>query len=389
MSSKAKLAFGVEFELLLKPSSTTLLASLEKSCPGWAEKLEGAKAAEKAAEVKGDAATVRKAKEEVGRLRNLFRVEIANTLSLIYDVSASTRASNFQVWSVIDEPTLDEVPGYCRVEFVSKVFRSDEDWQFELVQVFRFLKDWCYVQRTQGCSMHVHVSPSAEQRGQEDKWTTPQLNSIIKALSYFDNPITSIMPPERKNNPFAASNMLSDEVAKGNPKLKALYEQVPQQKWQPLFEYYDTELKSAIHRTRAHPIMGYCRYASWNFEHITNACGTIEFRRSPAVATAGSATHWASFTLGFIYAAACQTESSYWHEKSGTNTHPSVGDLDSFVKKGLHGLEAISRGGLRSLKADTSEPRLWSAAEMADFLKKKEKLGSCADPDSFVQKVCS
>ena len=96
--------------------------------------------------------------------------------------------------------------------------------------------------------MHVHVSPSAEPKGREDKWSTQQLNNIIKALSYFDDPITRIMPPERKINPFAASNILSDKVAKGNPILRTLYQQVQQKTWKPLFDYYNTELKTNLQK---------------------------------------------------------------------------------------------------------------------------------------------
>lgn len=124
-----------------------------------------------------------------------------------------------------------------RVEFVSRTIPSDDPWQSEFEQLFEFLDTYCWVQQTIGCSMHVHVSPSAKPRGKEDKWSTQHLNNIMKALSYFDDPITKAMPPHRKNNPFAASNMSSVEVAKNNPKLPALYEQVQQKTWKPLFDY--------------------------------------------------------------------------------------------------------------------------------------------------------
>lgn len=145
-------------------------------------------------------------------------------------------------------------------------------------------------------------------------------------------------------------------------------------------------MKHGIDRRRAHVIMGGCRYVSWNFEHITDPCGTIEFRRSPGVGTPGSARHWASFALGFMFAAAFQANID-WSQIAATNTHPPVESLASFIESGIKGLEATCHDALRSVKEDHSEPRRWTSDELAAFLKKKAKLESCVDPDSYVQKV--
>ncbi|KAK7714707.1 hypothetical protein SLS63_011597 [Diaporthe eres] len=331
MSSEAKLAFGVEIELLLKPRAN-MMSILNEKCADWAKKLESAKAAEREAANKGDE-EIQKAKQHAATIRKIFRVEIASILTNRFIIPAAASASNFLVWSVIDEVTLDEAEGYC----------------------------------------------------QEDKWSTQHLNSIMKALSYFDDPITRIMPKERKNNPFAMSNLLSDECFKGNPKLRPLYQQVQSKTWKPLFDYFDAVMKSNLHKRQAHAIMGASRYASWNFEHITDACGTIEFRRCPAVDRSSQAKTWASFTLGFLYAAAFQPPD--WSKSAATKAHPSITELDSFTKSGLRGLEATCQGGFQTLKEDTNPPHLFSAAEMDKILEKKKLLDSCADPDSYVQKV--
>lgn len=272
-----------------------------------------------------------------------------------------------------------------RVEFVSRVLPSNHIWQKQIDLVFDFLHERCYVQRTHGCSMHIHVSPSAEPKGQEDRWTTQNLNGIMKALSYFDDPITRIMPEERKNNPFAMSNLLSDECFKGNPKLRTMYQQIQVKTWKPLFDYFDTVMKSNLHKRQAHTIMGGSRYASWNFEHITDACGTVEFRRCPAVDRSSQAKIWVSFALGFLYAAAFLPPD--WSNLAATKVHPPVTELDSFTRTGLRGLEATCQGAFRTLQENTNPAHLYSAAEMTKLLAKKKLLESCPNPDSYVQKV--
>lgn len=39
---------------------------------------------------------------------------------------------------------------------------------------------------------------------------------------------------------------------------------------------------------------------SWNFEHVAAGCGTVEFRRAPAVMTAERAKYWALIAISFV-----------------------------------------------------------------------------------------
>lgn len=115
MAASAKLAFGVEVEVLLKPMKQ-LIAELEKSCPQWAAKFEQAKEAESEAaaqEGTGTNANVNTAKAEADALRLWLRKELA-TLLIRNGIPTSTRSSNYKEWSIVDEPALDEVPGYCK-----------------------------------------------------------------------------------------------------------------------------------------------------------------------------------------------------------------------------------------------------------------------------------
>jgi hypothetical protein len=53
-------------------------------------------------------------------------------------------------------------------------------------------------------------------------------------------------------------------------------------------------MKPMVYRT-----IGQNNYVLWNFAHITDQCGTIEFRGAPGVKNATDAKFWASFALGF------------------------------------------------------------------------------------------
>lgn len=229
--------------------------------------------------------------------------------------------------------------------------------------------------------MHVHVSPAAKPRREvkEDRWTPGQLNKIMKAISYFTGPVTQIMPPERKQNTWAMPNMLSDNIAKSRPQLRAAYEQVQTGTWKPLFDIYDSQMWRDLDRFQAFAIMGSYRRVAWNFEHIAGTCGTVEFRQCPAVTVSAPGKHWASFTLGFIHAAAFQAFLD-WSQIAAQNTYPSVEDLDSFTKAGLGGLENTCQGALKSLEEDTSEAKVWSAEKTKKILEEEALLESGGSP---------
>lgn len=114
MEPDAKPAFGVEFELLLKPKEK-FTAQLEGECPGWAARFEEAKKIESQTSVQGGTGTnanTNPARAEVDALRLQFREQIAVLLRTL-EIPAFTASHHYQEWSVVDEQKLDEVPGYC------------------------------------------------------------------------------------------------------------------------------------------------------------------------------------------------------------------------------------------------------------------------------------
>jgi hypothetical protein len=123
----------------------------------------------------------------------------------------------------------------------------------------------------------------------------------------------------------------------------------------------------------AHTTIGGDRLASWNFEHITDQCVTIEFRRSPGCDTVAKAKHWVNFTLGFVYNAARAGVDWKAHQNE---KHPSVADLSAFVTTGVKLLEP-SCSALLPISEDTSPATVFNAAETA---RKKAKMAQRASP---------
>ncbi|KAK4251737.1 putative amidoligase enzyme-domain-containing protein [Corynascus novoguineensis] len=266
------------------------------------------------------------------------------------------------------EPKTDnmpEIPRYWRVELVSRVLSTTTDWQNELQAVFEVLHDECKVRLTTGCSMHVHVSPY------DGRYTAGQLQKICKALCYFDNAITKVMPAERKDNPWATSN-----------KLKRAYTLVPAHSWAYIFKLLDKTTPKHVHGMLSGGWRWRSRYCSWNFENVTEACGTIEFRRPPGADSPDSSIHWAAFTLGFV-ARALATD---WAPYASLKTVGSVADLERFILGGISTLGPTMNGALGwRIVEDTSPPTVLTAEELGAIERKKKNKDRVKSP--FVEKV--
>ncbi|KAK6078710.1 swim zinc finger domain protein [Seiridium cupressi] len=213
----------------------------------------------------------------------------------------------------------------------------------------------------------------------QQKYTIVQLRSILNAISFYDAAITQIMPAERKNNLWAQSNVNGEKTPS---KIKMAYRAVPQRSWGPLFSIFGSiKMKAMVHRE-----MGQDKYMSWNFGHLMDQCGTIEFRRPPGVRTAADAKHWAAFALGFINMA--MTMSNGWAQYGTGTSHPSVESLGKFVRTGIARLGPSCKDALndRKIAVDISPACVYSAAEIENINRKKSeknKIGSV-----FAEKVC-
>jgi hypothetical protein len=206
--------------------------------------------------------------------------------------------------------------------------------------------------------MHVHVSPG------DGKYTAEQLQKICKGLCYFDDAITRIMPAERKDNPWATSNV-AGRGSKVNQKLRRTYSQVPTKSWAQLFTLLNKVTPKLVYSL----LSGDCdrRYLSWNFENVTESCGTVEFRRPPGVDSAAKAIHWAAFTLGFVARALAVD----WAPFESLNTLGSVGELERFIAQGLLVLGPSTADSLcGAIVEDTSPPAVLTPEELGAIERK-------------------
>jgi hypothetical protein len=241
-------------------------------------------------------------------------------------------------------------------------------WQQEILEVFSVILKFCEIRLTTGCAMHVHVSPVLG-----DDFTNDQLKQIIKQVIYYDSPLTTIMPPERKENTWAMSNV------KRTAAWKAAYDQVPQRTWAPLFDSLDK------HKMKQMLLHGWCqeRYVSWNFSNVLSGCGTIEFRRPPGVKTAAAANHWVAVTLGYVaHAMVLQN----WSMVKLTKTYPSTDNLRNAIAAGVKLLPQISQGALGSMSDINQPATLFSPQELAKINKKKQDKSK--KMSVFTEKVC-
>ena len=245
-------------------------------------------------------------------------------------------------------------------------------WQAELDIVFRVLQTNCQLLLTKGCSMHVHVSP------QDSKFTAEQLRGICKGLCFFDDAITRVMPADRKENEWAVSNVVG-RGAGVSQKLRRSYSLVPAQTWARLFKLLDKVTPETVHGLLA----SNTRYLSWNFEHITEPCGTVEFRRPPGVDSVEKASHWAAFALGFV-AQAMDSETD-WARLESRNTVGSVEELRAFVTQGIGMLGPTCSGALGPVREDSSPPDVLTQEELDQIELKKQRKGMAGSP--FAEKV--
>ncbi|KAK4099070.1 hypothetical protein N658DRAFT_488032 [Parathielavia hyrcaniae] len=300
------LSFGVEIELLVCPRDRAPAAFKGFMTEmGWDPAVDSVQEVES---VSFD--TLEKRAEN----RYALRYAIASSLTTVGLPAVPEKDADYQSWSILDEE-IDEIPRF---------------FDNRLLHARAYLPD-------------------------DDTYTSEQLRGICKALSYFDDAITKVMPPERKVTTWAKSNYT------GNGKY--LLDKVTP-------KHVHDQLSGQDER----------RYLSWNFENVTAPCGTIEFRRPPGVNSAPKAIHWAAFALGFVSMA----QAYDWASIAPLTTLGSVAELQSFITQGLERLGPTYSDALSEpIVEDISPPIIPTAAEVAVI---EQKLKAKKKKSPFVEK---
>ncbi|KAK2757257.1 hypothetical protein FQN54_004771 [Arachnomyces sp. PD_36] len=334
-SNPVTLQFGIEMEFLLKPkpimSQTLRDYGFKNEIPTRSQDTEDTK--------------------DQNNNRTAIRASLVKLLRAA-EIPATLNPGDYQQWTPVDERSLDERPGFWRCEIVSRILDTGTNWQDEIDQVFDTLTENCEILLTPGCSMHVHVTPNT------GKFNIDQIKRILKGVIYYDTPMTRIMPADRKKNIWAQSNV---EVCR--PWRDACL-QVSQKKWAPLFDDIEKHkmMQHIVHATLD-------RHVAWNFQNLTGACGTIEFRRPPGVKSSADVKHWAAVALGFVTNAMVIQD---WNTVRSTGTYPSSNDLRSAITGGAQRLGPSLQGALGSMADVNDPPTVLSSQELARIERKKK-----------------
>ncbi|KAM7210188.1 hypothetical protein V8F06_014434, partial [Rhypophila decipiens] len=261
----------------------------------------------------------------------------------------------YEVWSVCHE-SLPEPPGFWSMEIVSRVLSTEDDWPAEIERVFDVLTKYCHIRTTSKCGFHVHVSP-----GTTIKYTDEQLQAICKGLTLFEVATTAVLHGDRKNNPWAQSNVVnSDHPLVGDERpIMAVFRAIPTQSWAPVFQMLDT-LTCHGHKQGLEVLQSSCKSVGWNFQGLMahgDGTGTIEIRRPPGVVSAAQAKHWTALVVGLFSEALSTNWAVEEQQLINRFDHPSVQELGDFVTRGLERLGPCNENALVKewLKEDHSQ----------------------------------
>jgi hypothetical protein len=220
--------------------------------------------------------------------------------------------------------------------------------------------------------MHVHVSLGQDTEGKDIQYSLRHLNRILKQVVYYDAPLTLLMPPDRKQNTWARSNV--KQVADW----EKLHNDVPNGSWALFFNRFDM---AQTDTKLLEDLVGE-RSLSWNFMNIPQKCGTVEFRRPPGVNNKKDAIKWVAFALGYI-AHALKVQN--WRKVHNTTTYPSTHDLRTAIAEGLRVLGIDPRQTVGLMPDDLREAIIPSADQLVRIEKSKKLKQN--KPSPYIRKV--
>ena len=191
---------------------------------------------------------------------------------------------------------------------------------------------------------------------------------IYKNAFLFDNGITAMLPPDRKENGFAFSNFHRQkrELTLGKEAVQFL-ELSDRARASgdnsEMFTYIDSlEDFSAFAETQSN------RCVRFNFENLNKKIGTVELRFPPPSRNAVTAVHWASWALSFCFAA-LHAESTTQRSRRDAG---SVSHLRSFIWAGYKKLNFEEAAKRKLLNWDLLTVISGATTATPEMLKKME-----------------
>ncbi|KAI1267660.1 putative amidoligase [Xylariaceae sp. FL1019] len=328
---KAKLSFGIEIELYIKPNAETMkkLMSREKfTYPLTEPKQQGA-----------------------NRLAVFDFVEeqLKEWLSNCVTTRDGQPIKKFSEWSVDEDSSLeDEKEDVWGIELVSRILSTRMDWESEVKTLFTRLQQHWEIQEPQGCATHIHVSPF------DSGFTLPQVKKIMKATWLFNDAFTKTATTRKKYDDWCMPNhqvYIPDELPPEDAsdwnsfeRIIQAYEEIENREgtsWEPIFK----EIDGTASKRAAYIRMGGERQVSMNFSHLFDKqdFGTIEFRRPPGITNSEDAIYYTLFALGFFAEALEVEERNFNNSYQKRSNFPSVKEFNQFVEDGLRRLDGRTR----------------------------------------------
>ncbi|CAM1503846.1 Fc.00g014370.m01.CDS01 [Cosmosporella sp. VM-42] len=261
-------------ELQVRPKSHTIHSLLEA---GWSPET-----------------TSTQAESLVDRNREVLRSVFVVTLKTA-GISADKVHGDYQDWIVEDAPTVNELHGFWRIKLLSRILTSAENWQSEIDHLFFGLSLGFDIAVSEQCSMNVTASPDFG----ETLWIIEAVRKITKAMDYYNEALTKIMPATLRMNDY--TNTIS-------------------------------QMQGRV---------------------------VVNLGRLGAARTAIEAKHWAGFTIAFVFEAI----NADWNSIQARSTGGTAQDLQYFIISGLEKLEPTCQGAVifDQFLEDGSPPTVSSA----------------------------
>lgn len=139
----------------------------------------------------------------------------------------------------------------------------------------------CRIESNSSCGFHVHISPP-----EGKSWDLDSLKSICRTIFYFEGAINAILPANRRNNEYAASNLCENSRLRGKDLGKCL---------RTIDDCHNNVDIADLMNDNGK------RYFAWNFTNLY--CGgksTVEFGQAPGVSDESACLPWIEFVVLFI-----------------------------------------------------------------------------------------
>lgn len=168
-------------------------------------------------------------------------------------------------------------------------YGSGARWKKDIVEVFQILDRVCAsIEPNDSCGFHVHLSPEPTR-----VWTVPELQSICKAIVYFEPAMTTIHPTHRNGSFWAKTHSNEAKAFSGKDMAKNFKEIDKCKTIKDIIDLMNTGKNGEV-----------TRYWAWNFDNLgPDQIGTIEWRQPAAIKTAKGCIAWVELAVAFVNAA--------------------------------------------------------------------------------------